>query len=146
MDKFVSYKLTILSIGMTLLMSCSSLKKSDAINYADKNDSHVGIYTRDSVSNYHLSRIAVGGFAKQIELKKRNELEFVMEDKNDGGGIRDSNGNYIYPIRIGKWRIDVDTIYISTDLHDNFEEKYLINGDTLSSLNLNVKTLWIKNK
>jgi hypothetical protein len=146
MNKNIPYILPILLIGIALLMNCSSLIKSEAINYADKNDSHIGIYTRDSISNYHLSKISMGGYAKQIEIKKRNKLVSVMVVKNDGGGIRDFNGNYINPIRKGKWRIVADTIYIQINLDKNFEEKYLIRGDTLTSINLDLKTQWIKSK
>jgi hypothetical protein len=144
MNKNIPYILPILLIGFSQLISCSLLKKSEAINHSNKNDGLIGTYTRDSISNYHLSGLSVGGYAKQIEIKKRNKLESVMVVKNDGGGIKDVNGNYINPIRMGKWRIVADTIYIQTYLHKDFEEKYIIHGDTLSSLNLNVKTLWIK--
>jgi hypothetical protein len=136
--------LPILLTGFALLMNCSSLKRSVAINHSNKNDGLIGTYTRDSISNYHLSRLSGGGYAKQIEIKKRNKLESVMAVKNDGGGIRDSNGNYINPIRKGKWRIVADTIYIQINLDKNFEEKYLIRGDTLTSINLDIKTQWIK--
>lgn len=120
------------------------VKINNKINDSPIREKILGIYVLDSLSNNHLSRLSVEGYAKQIEIKNSNELESVIVVKNDGGGIKDDKGNYIDPIRKGQWRIIADTIYLQTDSSRNFEEKYLMSGDTLTSINLDIKTQWIK--
>jgi hypothetical protein len=99
------------------------------------------VYDSTLNSTIHYSPMS---YTKRISLKTNNELRYQNITQNDSPTwIQDMDGNKIIYTRSGTWRVNKDTLILNFEL-DNKIEQYLMRPDSLISVNVAKKTIWVK--
>ena len=151
MNKYITYTLTILLIGITLLFSCSSTKKVDSPEPI-KTKSILGVFDLDSLSqskndvydSIGQQNLYLPTFNnKSIIINRRHQLLFAVPYRGDNGI---SNAEFYGK---GIWKSSRDTLFLTFGLEDDkniTEEAYIFRADSLISTDTTNHKIWIKRK